>query len=375
MDELLERASALARDYLDGVQERPVGVPIAPGGLRAALGGPLPERGEDPVRLIETLARDVDPGLVATVGPRYFGFVIGGSLPVTVATAWLAAAWDQNAGNYASSPAASVIEEVAGEWLVDMLGLPTGASVGFVTGATMANFTALAAGRHAVLRDAGWDVESMGLFGAPPINVLVGDEAHSTIFVALRMLGMGADRVIKVAVDAQGRMRPDELRATLAGLGGPTIVCGQAGNVNTGAFDPLRPIGEAVREVGAWLHVDGAFGLWAAASDRYRPLIDGLELAHSWGTDAHKTLNVPYDCGIVVSAEPEAHRAAMNVTAAYLVRGVDDAYSAYDWVPESSRAARGLGVYAALRALGRTGVAEQVDRYCALARRMADRLR
>jgi glutamate/tyrosine decarboxylase-like PLP-dependent enzyme len=374
MDELLERASALAGDYLDGVGERPVGVPIAPDGLRAALGGPLPELGDDPVRLIETIARDVDPGLVATNGPRYFGFVIGGSLPVTVATAWLAAAWDQNAGNYVSSPAASVVEEVAGGWLVDLLGLPSGASVGFVTGATMANFTGLAAGRHAVLRDVGWDVESMGLFGAPPINVLVGDEAHTTIFVALRMLGLGADRVIRVAVDDQGRMRPDELRQALARAGGPTIVCGQAGNVNTGAFDPLRAIGEAAREAGAWLHVDGAFGLWAAASDRYRPLIDGIELAHSWGTDAHKTLNVPYDCGIAFTADPEAHRSAMNVTAAYLMRGADDAYTAYDWVPESSRAARGLGVYAALRSLGRTGVAEQVDRYCALARRMAERL-
>ena len=374
MDELLERASALAREYLDGVAERPVGVPIDPGVLRSALGGPIPERGEDPVRLIEALARDVDPGLVGSVGPRYFGFVIGGSLPVTVATAWLSAAWDQNAGNYASSPAASVIEEVAGRWLVEILGLPAGASVGFVTGATMANFTALAAGRHAVLRDVGWDVESTGLFGAPPINVLVGAEAHSTVFVALRMLGLGADRVVKVEVDDQGRMRPDKLRTTLAALEGPTIVCAQAGNVNTGAFDPLRPIGEMARAAGAWLHVDGAFGLWAAASDRHRSLTDGIELAHSWGSDAHKTLNVPYDCGIVLTADPEAHRAAMNVTAAYLIRGADDAYTAYDWVPESSRAARGLGVYAALRALGRIGVAEQVDRYCALARRMAERL-
>ncbi len=297
MDELLERASALAREYLDGVAERPVGVPIDPGVLRAALGGPIPERGEDPVRLIEALARDVDPGLVATVGPRYFGFVIGGSLPVTVATAWLSAAWDQNAGNYASSPAASVIEEVAGRWLVDILGLPAGASVGFVTGATMANFTALAAGRHAVLRDVGWDVESTGLFGAPPINVVVGAEAHSTVFVALRMLGLGADRVIKVAVDEQGRMRPDELGATLARLDGPTIVCAQAGNVNSGAFDPLRPIGEMAREAGAWLHVDGAFGLWAAASDRYRSLTDGIELAHSWGPMPTRPSTCPMTAG------------------------------------------------------------------------------
>jgi glutamate/tyrosine decarboxylase-like PLP-dependent enzyme len=238
----------------------------------------------------------------------------------------------------------------------------------------MANFTGLAAARHAVLRDAGWDVESKGLFGAPPINVLVGEEAHTTIFVALRMLGLGADRVIKVAVDDQGRMRPDDLKRRLAAVTGPTIVGGQAGNVNSGAFDPLRPIAEAVRETGGWLHVDGAFGLWAAASDRYRSLTAGLELADSWATDAHKTLNVPYDCGIAFTADPDAHRAAMNVTAAYLVRGSDDAYNAYDWVPESSRAARGLGVYTALRVLGRAGVAAQVDRYGALARRMAERL-
>jgi glutamate/tyrosine decarboxylase-like PLP-dependent enzyme len=374
MDELLDHASALAREYLDGVRDRPVGVPIAPDRLRAALGGPIAEHGEDPVQVIETLARAVEPGLVATVGPRYFGFVIGGSLPVTVATGWLAAAWDQNAGNYAAAPAISVIEEIAGRWLLNVFGLPQEASVGFVTGGTMANFVGLAAGRHAVLRDVGWDVESAGLIGAPPVNVVVGKEAHTTIFVSLRMLGLGADRVIWVPVDDQGRMRADELRAILARLTGPTIVCAQAGNVNSGAFDPLRPIAEATRAIGAWLHVDGAFGLWAAASDSLRHFVDGVELGHSWATDAHKTLNVLHDCGVVFCADPDAHRSAMNVAAAYLVRGIDEAYSAYDWVPESSRSARGLHVYAALRTLGRTGVAALVDRYCALARRMADRL-
>jgi len=221
----------------------------------------------------------------------------------------------------------------------------------------------------------GWDVEADGLFEAPPVNVIVGEEAHTTIFVSLRMLGLGADRVVRVGVDDQGRMRADELRATLARVRGPTIVCAQVGNVNSGAFDPLRPIGDAARAAGAWLHVDGAFGLWAAASDRLRHNVDGIELAHSWATDAHKTLNVPHDCGVVFCADADAQRSAMNVTAAYLVRGVDEAYNAYDWVPESSRSARGLGVYAALRTLGRAGVADLVDRYCRLASRMADRLR
>jgi glutamate/tyrosine decarboxylase-like PLP-dependent enzyme len=374
MDELLDRASVIARDYLDGVTERPVGVPIAPAALRAALDRPLTEEGVPAIQVVEDLARDIEPGLVATTGPRFYGFVIGGSLPVTVATSWLAAAWDQNAGNYPAGPGASVVEEIAGRWLIELFGLPSDASVGFVTGATMANFTGLAAGRHAVLRDVGWDVEAAGLFGAPPIEVVVGEEAHTTIFVALRMLGLGAERVHRVAVDGEGRMRPDDLRSTLARLDGPTIVCAQAGNVNSGAFDPLRPIGEAVRAHRGWLHVDGAFGLWAAASDAYRRYVDGIELAHSWATDAHKTLNVPYDSGLVFTADPEAHRSAMNVTAAYLVRGDEEAYNAYDWVPESSRSARGLHVYAALRTLGRSGVAALVERYSALARRMAERL-
>jgi glutamate/tyrosine decarboxylase-like PLP-dependent enzyme len=292
-----------------------------------------------------------------------------------VATEWLAAAWDQNAGNYPASPAASVVEEVAGGWLRDLFGLPAGASVGFVTGATMANFTGLAAARHAVLERVGHDVAGQGLFGAPPINVVVGEEAHTTIFVALRMLGLGSDRVTRVPVDAQGRMSADELRRILAGPAGPTIVCAQAGNVNTGAFDPLAEIAAATNERGAWLHVDGAFGLWAAASPALREHLAGVERAQSWATDAHKWLNVPYDCGIVFVADSAAHQAAMSVTAAYLVRGaVEDVYQQYDWVPESSRHARGLSVYTALRSLGRAGVAELVERCCALARQMAERL-
>jgi glutamate/tyrosine decarboxylase-like PLP-dependent enzyme len=370
----LRQAAEIAIDYLAEMAKRPVGRPIEPDALRATLGGDLPERGEDPEVILERLVRDADPGLVATAGPRYFGFVIGGSLPVTVATEWLAAAWDQNAGNYPASPAMSVVEEVAGSWLRTLFGLPATASVGFVTGGTMANFTSLAAARHGVLHAVGYDVEARGLFDAPPVNVVVGDEAHTTIFVALRMLGLGSERVTRVPVDGQGRMRADELRRTLDAFTGPTIVCAQAGNVNTGAFDPLREIAAAAAERGAWLHVDGAFGLWAATSPGLRHHVDGIERAQSWATDAHKWLNVPYDCGIVFVADPTAHRAAMTVTAAYLVRGAGEAYQAYDHVPESSRHARGLSVYTALRLLGRSGVAELVDGCCVLARLIAERL-
>jgi glutamate/tyrosine decarboxylase-like PLP-dependent enzyme len=370
----LRQAAQIAIDYLAELAKRPVGRPIKPEALRARLGGDLPERGEDPEVILERLVRDADPGLVATAGPRYFGFVIGGSLPVTVATEWLAAAWDQNAGNYPASPAMSVVEEVAGSWLKTIFGLPATASAGFVTGGTMANFTGLAAARHGVLHAVGYDVEARGLFDAPPVNVIVGDEAHTTIFVALRMLGLGSERVTRVPVDGQGRMRADELRQILEAHTGPTIVCAQAGNVNTGAFDPLREIAAAVEQRGAWLHVDGAFGLWASTSPGLRHHVEGVERAQSWATDAHKWLNVPYDCGIVFVVDPASHRAAMTVTAAYLVRGAGEAYQAYDHVPESSRRARGLSVYAALRSLGRSGVAELVDRSCALARRIADRL-
>ena len=371
---LLREATDLANEFLAGLPDRPVGRPIDPDELRATLGGELPEDGEPPEKVLSKLAADVEPGLVATAGPRYFGFVIGGSLPVTTATEWLAAAWDQNAGNYPASPASSVVEEVAGSWLASLFGIPATASVGFVTGGTMANFTGLAAARHAVLQRVGFDVEERGLFDAPPVEVIVGEEAHTTIFVALRMLGLGSDRVQRVPVDGQGRMLPDELRRVLEAGDGPAIVCAQAGNVNTGGFDPLRPIGEAANQRGAWLHVDGAFGLWAAATPPLKHHVDGIELAQSWATDAHKWLNVPYDCGIVFAADPSAHRAAMTVTASYLVRGAGEAYTAYDHVPESSRRARGLSMYTALRSLGRRGVAELVDRCCANARRFAERL-
>jgi glutamate/tyrosine decarboxylase-like PLP-dependent enzyme len=273
-------------------------------------------------------------------------------------------------------PAASVVEEVAAAWLVELFGLPADSSVGFVTGATMANFTAIAAGRHRVLEMVGWNVEEDGLTGAPPIAVVTGDEAHVTIFVSLQMLGLGRGRVQRVAADEQGRMRPDALREVLARIDGPTIVCAQAGNVNTGAFDPLPEIAAAVRErPNAWLHVDGAFGLWAAAAPGLRELVAGLDLADSWTTDAHKWLNVPYDSGIVVVRDVAAHHAAMTLGAAYYVETAGGERDPYNWVPESSRRARGFAVYAALKSLGRSGLADLLERCCAIARRMADGLR
>jgi glutamate/tyrosine decarboxylase-like PLP-dependent enzyme len=332
--------------------------------------------GEDPLAVIEALARRVEPALVGSAGPRYFGFVVGGGVPAALAADWLASAWDQNAAMFVMSPAAAVVEEVAARWLLDLFGLPEGSSVGFVTGATMASFTALAAGRHALLARAGWDVEDDGLVGSPPIAVVVGEEAHVTILASLQMLGLGRARVHRVATDGQGRMRVEALRTTLARIAGPTLVCAQAGNVNTGAFDPLVEIVAAVRELpDAWLHVDGAFGLWAAAVPGMRDRVAGLAGADSWTTDAHKWLNVPYDSGIVIVRDAAAHHAAMTLGAAYYVETAGDERDGYNWVPESSRRARGFAVYAALRSLGRDGLAEMIERCCTLARRMADGLR
>jgi glutamate/tyrosine decarboxylase-like PLP-dependent enzyme len=370
----LDVAVHAAQAFLAGLPDRPLGARATLAELRAALGGPLPESGVAPERVIEDLVRGADPGIIGMPGPRYFGFVIGGSYPVALAADWLTSAWDQNAGLYAVSPASAVVEDVAAGWLRDLLDLPTTASVGFVTGCQMANFTCLAAARHAVLKRAGWDVEDQGLFGAPPITVILGAEAHVTIFAALRYLGLGAGRVRSVAVDGQGRMRVDALRDALAESKGPTIVCAQAGNVNTGAFDPLVEIAPLARARGAWLHVDGAFGLWAAASPALRHLVAGAELADSWATDAHKWLNVPYDSGLAVVADASAHRASMSATAAYLMPAASDERDPLDWTPEFSRRARGFPVYATLRALGRRGLAQLIERCCALARRMATHL-
>jgi glutamate/tyrosine decarboxylase-like PLP-dependent enzyme len=371
---LLARTTDLALEFLRSLPERRVGAAASVGELRAALGGDLPEHGEDPSQTIERLARQADSGLVAMAGSRYFGFVIGGHVPAALAADWLTSTWDQNAGLYATSPANSVVEEVAAGWLLEILDLPRSASVGFTTGCAMANFTGLAAGRHAVLARLGWNVEARGLYGAPEIDVVIGDEAHATILAALQMLGLGRERVKRVATDGQGRMRADFLCEVLAGCTGPLIVCAQAGNVNTGAFDPLEEIADQVRERGGWLHVDGAFGLWAAASPSFAPLVQGAGLADSWATDGHKWLNVPYDSGIVIVADPEAHRQAMTISAAYLVQTGGAERDPFDYVPEFSRRARGFTVYAALRSLGRAGVRDLVERCCALARRFADRL-
>ncbi len=370
----LERAHALAADYLAGVAERPVAGPVDLEALRAALGGPLPEAGEDPWQTVELLAAAADPGLVATAGPRYFGFVIGGALPAALGADWLASAWDQNAAMYVMSPAAAVVEEVVERWLVGALGLPAGTAAGFTSGATMANFTALAAARHRVLADVGWDVEDRGLFGAPEVTVIIGEEAHATVGAALQMLGLGRARVVRVAADDQGRMRADALGSALTGITGPTIVCAQAGNVNTGAFDPLAAIAGLVHERGGWLHVDGAFGLWAALSPTRGRLLDGLADADSWTTDSHKWLNVPYDSGIVFVRDRTAHRAAMTLGAAYYIETDGAERDGFHWVPESSRRARGFAVWAALRSLGLTGLGAVVDRSCDLASRLAEGL-
>ena len=376
-DPLLRETAELALEFFESLAERPVGPPVDLEALRAALIMPLPDQGESPQRVIAELARAAEPGIVASAGPRYFGFVHGGSVPASVAADWLVTAWDQTGSMYVGSPAAAVIEEAAAEWLCDVLGLPAGPdgmSVGFATGCTMANLTGLAAARNALLGRANWDVEADGLYGAPALNVVVGDEAHASIFAALQMLGLGRDRVTRIPADGQGRMRADALAEALAGLDGPVVVCAQAGNVNTGAFDPLEPIGAACRAREAWLHVDGAFGLWAAASPTLRHLVAGVERADSVATDGHKWLNVPYDSGFVFVADRAAHRAAMTITGSYLVSAEGVARDGFDWVPESSRRARGVPVYAALRSLGRAGVAAMIERCCALARRVAERL-
>ena len=374
-EDALERALTFARTYLAAREQRPVWPTTTLADLRNALISELADGSADPTAVIEHLIAAVDPGTVSTTGPRYFGFVTGGALPAAAAAEWLNAVWDQNTGLYVMSPAMAVVEEVAGTWLRELLRLPPGASIGFVTGCHMANFTALAAARHELLRRLGWDVERDGLQRAPRLRVIAGDEAHASVLGALRYLGIGSAEVQRLAADDQGRMRADALKAILAQSTDPTIVCAQAGNVNTGAFDPFDAIADLTQAHGAWLHIDGAFGLWAAASPVLRQLANGVERADSWATDAHKWLNVPYDSGLVFTAHPSAHQAAMSTSAAYLTRSADEPRECFDWVPESSRRARGLAIYAALRSLGRSGVSELIERCVRLARRFADRLR
>lgn len=374
-ESLLNRARDHAFDFLRELPERHVGARATRAELLSALRVPLSRDGEESAAVLDALASQADRGALACAGPRYFGFVIGGSLPVSLATDWLVSTWDQNPGIYATSPLVSVIEDVAREYLLDLFDLPRDSGLGFVTGCQMANFTGLAAARHGMLRRIGWNVEEEGLIGAPRINLVASAESHVTIDVSLRYLGLGTRHLLRVETDDQGRMRADRLRRLLDNLSGPTIICAQAGNVNTGAFDPLREIGEIAKEHNAWLHVDGAFGLWARASKRFAHLADGIELADSWATDAHKWLNVPYDCGVAIVRHAADHRASMTSTAAYLVQTSGVERDAVDWVPEFSRRARGVPVYAVLRNLGTRGVEELIDRCSILAAQMADALR
>jgi glutamate/tyrosine decarboxylase-like PLP-dependent enzyme len=371
-DQALTRAAAHARSWLDSLAERPINPQATADQLAATLGGPLPDQGMAAADVIDALAAAADPGLMALGSGRFFGWVIGGTLPAALGADWLVSTWDQNAGLRLATPAAVALEEAAAHWLLDLLGLPSGADVGFVTGATMANFTCLAAARYSVLAKAGWDVHENGLIGAPKVHVLVGAERHDTVDLALRYLGLG--RPTPVDADDQGRISPAALEAALAAVpdGEPIVVCLQAGNVHSGAFDPFTASIAAAHDRGAWVHVDGAFGLWAAAAPDLQHLTTGVEGADSWGTDAHKTLNVPYDCGIAVVADPLALRSAFGVQTSYLL--VDDPAPGdpHERVPELSRRARGIPVWAALRSLGREGVANLVNGLAVAAKAIAE---
>lgn len=326
----------------------------------------LPETGTADLAVLEQLDAIGTPATVTMTGPRYFGFVIGGSLPVTVASNWLSTAWDQNVGMHEVTPATATLERVAMNWMIDLFGLPEETSAAFVTGATIANFSSLAAARNRVYRDVGWNVEADGLIGAPPISILVGEEVHPTVIKGIGLLGFGRERVVRLAVDAQGRIDATKLPE----IRGPTIVCTQAGNVNTGAFDPVGDICDAVKPAGAWVHVDGAFGLWAAASPDREHLCHGFQAADSWATDAHKWLNVPYDSGVAFVRDGAALKSAMSITAEYLMTDTEFRNPS-DFTPELSRRARGVDVWAALKSLGRSGVAAMIDRCCSNARRFA----
>ncbi|MEJ2864635.1 pyridoxal phosphate-dependent decarboxylase family protein [Actinomycetospora flava] len=365
----LDRARRFAGEWLASLPDRPVGRPVE-GGVH--LDAELPVHGTPAPEVLDALAAALEPGLVATPGPRYVGFVTGGSLPAALGADWMVSAADQNVAACVMSPAMATVEEITGRWVCELLGLPAGSALGFVTGAQMANVVCLAAARHALLAAADWDVGTDGLAGAPVPTVVVGEYAHSTILQALRLLGFGSGRAVRVPADDQGRMRPDVLRDLLAAIDGPVLVCAQAGQVDTGASDPLDAIADVVaaREQ-RWLHVDGAFGLWAAAAPGRRHLVAGAGRADSWTVDGHKWLNVPYDCGMAIVRDPAALTAAMSLSAAYLPMEVADPSSR---VPESSRRARALPVHAALRSLGRDGVADLVERCCTLASQAADEL-
>ncbi len=342
--------------------------------MRADFSEPLPEIGADAQHVIRQLAEQGDPGLMQMVHPRFFGWVLGGSHPAGVAADWLASAWGQNTGSHMATPTTAAVEEVAANWLLELLDLPREASVGFATGASVGNFVALAAARSRVLREHGWDSDADGLFGAPEIDVFIGDDAHTSVFSALQFLGLGHDRVIRIDTDGEGRMQPDHLSREIAERTGPKIVIAQAGQINTGAFDPFKDLVDIARGAGAWLHVDGAFGLWARASDRLRSLTNGIQDADSWVTDGHKWLQTPFDTGYAIVRDREAHQRAMTTWASYLPTQQDDERSPSFLVPELSRRARGLATWAMLKTLGRSGVSEMVERNCQVARRIASKL-
>ena len=369
MRELLDDAAQRAVRYLEGLTARHVAPTEEAVAALAGFDTPLPYEPQAPAETLRQLDSIGSPATMASASGRFFGFVIGGALPVTIASNWLATAWDQNAGLHGPTPATAVLERVALGWMLDLLKLPATAGGAFVTGATMANFSALAAARHALLARAGWQVEADGLFGAPPITVVLGEEAHPTVAKALGMLGLGRSRVLRVPVDDQGRMRAERLPP----LNGPAIVCAQAGNLNTGAFDPFSPIIGEAHARGAWVHIDGAFGLWAAASPALARLTQGMEQADSWATDAHKWLNVPYDSGVALVRDGQALRAAMAISADYLPTQ-SEFRNPSDYTPELSRRARGVDVWAALRTLGRSGLADMLERCCRHAQRFAREL-
>jgi len=361
-------AVAHSKLFRESLKDRAPRPDISAQALEARLGGPVPERGTPADVVIEALARAADPGLVASPGRRFFGWIIGASHEAGVAADWLTSAWGQNAGLYAASPSAALAEKVSSRWLLELLRLPEACSVGFVTGATMANFTCLAAARSAVLARAGWDVEALGLWGAPRVRVLLGQDAHASVFAALRFLGFGAEAPERIATDKEGRMLASALERALDADPSPAIVIAQAGQINTGAFDPLREIAALCEQRKCWLHVDGAFGLWARLCPELAHLTLGIERADSWATDGHKWLQLPYDSGFAIVRDAAAHRRAMAISASYLP---SNEYDPSHFAPELSRRARGFALWALLRTLGRTGLCEMVRRHCQLAQQLA----
>ncbi|MEO6942504.1 MAG: aminotransferase class V-fold PLP-dependent enzyme [Terrimesophilobacter sp.] len=369
----LDRAHAHSLEWLDSIDSRPVGPRVSADDLLAEFSGPLQDGYLDAAAVIDELARIAEPGLMSMASGRFFGWVIGGTLPAAMGADWLVSAWDQNAAMRGATPATAAAEEAAGSWLLDLLGLPPGSDVGFTTGATGSNFVGLAAARQHVLDAVGWDLATDGLTGAPKVNVFVGDDRHASIDLALKYLGLGTP--IAVDADDQGRIIPLALESAMARTRGPSIVCLQAGNLHSGAFDPIGECAAIAHQHGAWVHVDGAFGLWAAMSPALRHNLEGLETCDSWATDAHKTLNVPYDCGVAIVSRPEAVRSVFGVHTSYLMNDDRGPGDPFEKVPEFSRRARGVPVWAALRSLGRSGVIDLVDRLVANAQKFAVALR